>query len=221
MEVKKDRKKQVNKYLIFLLLLTAIVGIYTWFFLVQLKNGDVISVDEVVRNLLSGISIEFVITIFTLLTDLGSKWGVIAVLIGMLVFMWWKYRDYLAMVTIVVVAAGGDQLNKFLKGLIARERPLLDPTIYAEGYSFPSGHAMVGIMFYGFIAYYLITKLQTKQQKHLIGWMMAIIIFLIGISRIVLNAHYPTDVFGGFGIGLILLIILLFAYEGIAKALKK
>jgi membrane-associated phospholipid phosphatase len=221
LEIKQTEKIQVNKLFYFLILFTVFVVFYTWFFLNELKNGEIISVDHVIGDLLSGLSNEFIITFFTLFTDIGSKWGIIVVLILSVFSIWWKYRDYLGLSILIIVAAGGDQLNKYLKALIARERPLLDASIYAEGYSFPSGHAMVGIMFYGFITYYMMNKIQHQQMKRVVGWTMSLIILLIGISRIVLNAHYPTDVFGGFAIGLIMLTISVLVYEEIGKLFKE
>ncbi|MFC4322167.1 phosphatase PAP2 family protein [Litchfieldia salsa] len=221
MEIKKTENTQGNRLFLFLIPLTVFVVIYTWLFINELKSGEVISVDKVIGELISSISTEFVVTFFSIFTNIGSKWGIITVLILAVLYIWWKYRDYLGMSILIIVAAGGDQLNKYLKGSIGRERPLIDPSIYAEGYSFPSGHAMVGIMFFGFIAYYLIARMKDQKIKRVVGWSMGTIIFLIGISRIVLNAHYPTDVFGGFAIGLIMLIISILVYEEVGKLINK
>ncbi|GAA3328577.1 hypothetical protein GCM10020331_073090 [Ectobacillus funiculus] len=51
-----------------------------------------------------------------------------------------------------------DFVNKWVKGVIARERPLLNEAIDAIGYSFPSGHAMLSIVTYGFVAFFLIVN---------------------------------------------------------------
>ncbi|WP_169891213.1 phosphatase PAP2 family protein [Litchfieldia alkalitelluris] len=221
MEIKTNPKKEVNKLFFIIIGLTVFVAGYTMFFLNELNSGEVIFVDKTIGALLSDIEINLVISFFTIFTDLGSKWGVISVLVISLFIIWWRYRDYLAMGILVIAAGGGDQLNKWLKAMVARDRPIIDPGIFAEGYSFPSGHAMVGIMFFGFLTYYMIIKSQSTFLKKLVGWIMGIIIFLIGISRIVLNAHYPTDVFGGFAIGLIMLLITVGIYEEVNKKLQK
>lgn len=170
-----------------------------------IKEGN-FNFDLALANFINGTTSPVVIGFFTFMTDLGSKWGIGGVFLVSLVFIWWKKRDYLGMLVLVVAVLGGDTLNKWLKVFIGRERPTIDPSIYAEGFSFPSGHAMVGLIFYGFLAYYFGKETKSLKLKMSIFVLASLFIFLIGLSRIVLNVHYASDVLGGFLIGFIYLM---------------
>ncbi|MFT4416734.1 phosphatase PAP2 family protein [Fredinandcohnia humi] len=188
--------------------------------LLQLKNGQVIG-DDTISTTFHATENALIIGIFTFFTELGSVVGIGSLFVLSLLVIWWKYRDYPAMIVVAICVLGGDQLNKWLKEITGRERPSFDPSIYAEGFSFPSGHAMVGLTFYGFIAYYALTKLANKKAKIYIGFIFGILIFLIGFSRIVLHAHFPSDVFGGFAFGFIFLYACVQLYKILRKTLRR
>ena len=96
-------------------------------------------------------------------------------------------------------------LNVCLKLIFMRERPLNLMIISESGYSFPSGHAMGALGFYGFIIY-LINYYDFKGKK-LLSILLSILIILIGLSRIYLGVHYASDVIAGYIISLAYLII--------------
>lgn len=209
-----QQKKVENTKVMRLLLLGIIASVaIIASILLQLKNGQVAG-DSTISSMFHATESAIIIGIFTLFTELGSVMGIGSLFVLSLLLIWWKYRDYAAMVIVAIAVIGGDQLNKWLKEVTARERPSFDPGIYAEGFSFPSGHAMVGLAFYGFIGYYIITKLATKKARVYVAVITGILIFCIGFSRIVLNAHYPSDVFGGFAFGFVFLVgcIMLYTY---------
>jgi undecaprenyl-diphosphatase len=146
-------------------------------------------------------------SVFTFITFFGSKWGIIAVGLIWLFNLVWR-KDYIAIAVTLISVISGNELNQWLKELFARERPLTN--ILEEGYSFPSGHAMVGFIFYGFIAYLCYTHIPTMKY---FAHFLVLFIFLIGISRVVLGVHYLSDVIGGFAIGYICLFFCVFLYE--------
>lgn len=99
-----------------------------------------------------------------------------------------------------------------LKLWFGRSRPLGEHLVYAGGYSFPSGHAMLSMVLYGFLGYLLSCRLS--------GWMRwavrasaGLMILMIGFSRIYLNVHYSSDVIAGFIIGSIFLLLMIWAYS--------
>lgn len=105
-------------------------------------------------------------------------------------------------------------LNKILKLIIARPRPSVLRLVYEEGYSFPSGHAMVSMGFYGFLIYLAYKNIKNKKIKIPLIIFLSILILLIGVSRIYLGVHYATDVIGGFLIAIIYLILFIkFLYK--------
>ena len=103
-------------------------------------------------------------------------------------------------------------INTILKMIFQRERPL-EMIINETGYSYPSGHSFVSIAFYGFILYLILTKTNKKSQKYIITSLLSFLILTIGISRIYLGVHYPSDVIGGFTGGLIYLLIYIKIYR--------
>ena len=105
-------------------------------------------------------------------------------------------------------------LNQTIKMIIKRERPTGFRLIEMTGYSFPSGHAMVSMAFYGLLIYLCKHLITNKVIRRLLITLNIIIILLIGISRVYLGVHYLSDVITGYSISIIYLLIL-------AKLLKK
>lgn len=183
-------------------------------FLQQLSSGTEVFGDKIIGNLVSSITNPFTVFVFTLFTKFVTTWGIITLLVISLGIIWWRSRDYVGMIVLAVGTYLSDEINQWLKLTVGRERPLIDASIYAEGHSFPSGHAMVGIMFYGFLTYFVFTKLKNSKHKLILVITMSVIIFSIGLSRLILNAHYPSDVIGGFAAGFIGLVIMILLHKG-------
>jgi undecaprenyl-diphosphatase len=98
-------------------------------------------------------------------------------------------------------------LMSVLKQFFHRDRPLVPLLQAAQGLSFPSGHAMMSSTFYGLIIYLVWRNIQNKPVRWLITIALLLLIFFIGLSRIYLRVHYPTDVMAGFCLGLIWLVL--------------
>lgn len=94
-------------------------------------------------------------------------------------------------------------LNQLFKFILKRPRP----TEYVSGYSFPSGHSMVSMAFYGYLIFLIYKNITNKTLKWIMITLLSILIILIGISRIYLNVHYTTDVLAGFLISIVYLIL--------------
>src|SRR5690606_9370331 len=86
---------------------------------------------------------------------------------------------------------------------INRERPTLEHMVAVSTLSYPSGHAMSAMAFYGFLIYLSFRLSRYMWFKILSLIILGSLILLIGISRIYLGVHYPSDVFAGFVGGLI------------------
>ena len=91
-----------------------------------------------------------------------------------------------------------------IKSIIKRPRPALC-LIHAQGFSFPSGHATIAIIFFSFLIYTIRDRIKTRALRYLFIAENIIAFSLIGFSRIYLGAHWVSDVIAGFSLGLFLL----------------
>ncbi|NPV89153.1 MAG: phosphatase PAP2 family protein [Firmicutes bacterium] len=132
-------------------------------------------------------------------TFIGSGLAVIS--IGLLSwFFLRRYRGWEANL-ILISLAGSFVLNRLLKLAFHRTRPDLFPIIHEPGYSFPSAHAMVSFAFYGMLIYLVWTIFRPGPVRSLLTVFLMLLVLTIGISRIYLGVHYPSDVIAGFAAG--------------------
>jgi membrane-associated phospholipid phosphatase len=158
---------------------------------------------------------------FLLLTELGDKKGIGIVALIVLGWLLLIKRNFLGASAIALSVALGNEVNKLLKDLIARPRPELEHLAHVDSLSFPSGHAMVGLTCYFFIAYLIIEDIKNSSTRKVVIWLAALLLLLIGASRIILQVHYPTDVIGGFAFGYLWVMFSIFIYKFFKKKLKK
>lgn len=112
-------------------------------------------------------------------------------------------RHYRTMMLIGATSLGGFILVMVLKFLIARDRPNIVPPLMIENTpSFPSGHSMMSAVVYLSLAALLARIQPTIPLRIYIILIALLLTFLIGISRIYLGVHYPTDVLSGWSVGL-------------------
>ena len=98
-------------------------------------------------------------------------------------------------------------LNQVLKFILQRPRPTEYRIINEIGYSFPSGHSMVSMAFYGFLIYLIYKNVKNKYLKLSLISILSLLIVMIGISRIYLGVHYTSDVCAGFLISISYLVL--------------
>jgi len=158
---------------------------------------------------------------FLLLTELGDKKGIGIVALIVLGWLLLIKRNLLGAAAIALCVALGNEVNKLLKDLIARPRPDLDHLAHVDSLSFPSGHAMVGLVFYFFIAYLVLEDMKSATARRMVIILAGLLLLLIGASRIILQVHYPTDVIGGFAFGYIWVLASIYIYNFFKKKLKK
>jgi membrane-associated phospholipid phosphatase len=118
------------------------------------------------------------------------------------------------LVALLTSVGGGILLNVLLKNIFLRPRPNFVNALYHEtGYSFPSGHSMMSVLFYGMAAYLLANQLKTWKWRVWLGTSAFTLSMLIGISRLALGVHFLTDVLGGWGAGVTWLMACVIVYE--------
>lgn len=159
-------------------------------------------IDENIYNLIMNLRNERITAVIMFISFLGSSISLIILSIAQIFLNKDKKDAKFITLNLIFIFL----LNRLLKLIIARPRPSVLSLVQENGYSFPSGHAMVSMAFYGFIIYLINMNIKNKKIKYPIIIILTILIFLIGISRIYLGVHYATDIIGGFVIGFIYLL---------------
>ena len=97
---------------------------------------------------------------------------------------------------------GGVAIYKPLKHFVLRARPDASLHLVTQGgYSFPSGHSVTSIVFYGLMLYLIQKHCQNQKLKTALSWVCGILAIAIGPSRVYVGVHWPTDVLAGWCIG--------------------
>jgi membrane-associated phospholipid phosphatase len=124
-------------------------------------------------------------------------------------------------ITIPVVSLGGVSLMFILKNLFGRPRPD-DPLLRTvSGLSFPSGHALISVAFYGLLIYLVWHNITNKFVRWMLIVLLLILILIIGLSRIYLRVHYASDVLAGFAMGTVWLILSIWVVRKIERFTRK
>lgn len=145
-------------------------------------------------------------SVLKVITELGGV--AFTVLAGVLIFMFCKKIRWFVTFDLVGVTL----INQAIKHIIRRPRPNVLRLVEEDGYSFPSGHSMVSMAFYGIIIYLVYKNVTNKYLKWTLITLLSLLILSIGFSRIYVGVHYFTDVVGGFLLGLAYLIIYINIY---------
>jgi membrane-associated phospholipid phosphatase len=165
--------------------------------------------DRAIIDAIRAPAIRDVLSPLRAITELGSTGAVVAVAAIAFAFAAaigpWRH-GLIAAITMLLASA----VNSALKVAIRRERPdLLDPIVVERGFSFPSGHSALGMVAYGILAVLVSRSRLPQPWRTLFVVTLGALVALIGISRIWLGVHYPTDVLAGWAAGGV--IVLAFA----------
>lgn len=124
-------------------------------------------------------------------------------LIGYFLFIQ-KHKWYSIKVPAIAISSLG--LMFALKSLFHRERPDIPLLQEARGLSFPSGHALFSVTFYGLLIYIIFKSVRNKELKWFLIVLLLLLILTIGFSRIYLRVHYASDVIAGYCVGFLWLV---------------
>lgn len=146
------------------------------------------------------------------LTQLGNWKVIILWSIGLSLFLLlWHNKKFI--ISLWVSLLGAEVLALLGKLIVQRERPA-GLAVYAEdSFSFPSGHATVTMVFWGFLAYIIWRTVSNRTIRLNTLFFSVLVILGVGFSRLYLGVHYLSDVLGGYVLGIIWLIIGISLYE--------
>ena len=135
------------------------------------------------------------------ITWMGDRTAYIIFGVALFIFFYLRYRSLIfpLQIGLVLLVSGG--LSRWLKDLIDRPRPEAKHLVEATTMSFPSGHAMSSIAFFGFLIYLVWRLVSTPWIRWLLSSLLALLILLIGFSRVYLGVHYPSDILAGYAAG--------------------
>lgn len=216
METNKQKAKKVGFPFV---LMIAGIGISVLFIILftnlaeEMMEKEIDNFDEAIINWFKSIENPTLDQVMIFGTELGSVWFLSVCSIAAIIGLWVTARDKWGILFLVIGIGGGGLLTTLLKNLYARGRPSINPEIDAIGYSFPSGHSMGSLIFYGFIAYFIVRSIRKKGLKWLVLLAAGLLVIWIGSTRIYLGAHYPSDVLAGHLAGAIWLFLTILALE--------
>jgi undecaprenyl-diphosphatase len=148
-----------------------------------------------------------------IITYMGNPQFLVPANLALLAYFIVDRKKWMAL-RIGVVALGGLGIKLLVKNLFQRLRPF-DPVIEGgvAGYSFPSGHALMSVVCYGFIIWWAAISIRRKWLQGLVIGFFLLIIFLVSFSRVYLRVHYVTDILAGICFGFAWLIFSLWIVD--------
>ena len=174
---------------------------------------NMFQIDTGIMNLVLAFRNEWLTKLMIFFTYLGD-WQVIVGLAVAAIIILARLKKTREIIFLAAALISGELIKELLKLLIRRQRPDAVFSLISEnGYSFPSGHALMSVVFYGAIAYFIYKLYQKMWQKIVLAAVFAALIFLIGFSRVYLGVHWVSDVVAGWLVGFLILIFLILIFK--------
>lgn len=190
------------------------VGFGLLLMLVRFHWGPLYRADREVAEWFNGLVAPHhpLVTVLQAITDLGGRpvliWLITIAVVSLLI----RRQSRLA-VYLIIAGVGGLILDPSLKALVGRLRPVVDvPITHAPGNSFPSGHALGSFVAYGALLLVFLPAMRPRWRKPAIA-LVAVLVVLIGLTRIALGVHFVSDVLGGWLLGAAWLGVTAYAFR--------
>ena len=190
---------------LFSLLLLYIIALFGGLVEDVMTHDSIVEIDQRISVWSATIRTDFFNNFFWAITQLGRIWVIGFLVAFFSLFLWFSHRRYY-LLGLYVSIIGSEILTITGKYAFARERP--SGAFYHEAlYSFPSGHATLAIAFFGFVLYTFFQETPSFRSKLNLFFIALTLIFLIGMSRIYLGVHYVSDVWAGYLVGAMWMVI--------------
>lgn len=184
----------------------------------QVSTRDVLLFDTVIRQWAYDQRGPVLNRIMIVITYLGN-WQTVVTL-GLALLLPGTRRRF--GVPFVCISAASTVFYKCMKAVFARPRPDLAVRLIEEsGWSFPSGHSMNCIVCYGVLIYLIRRYCTNRQAANGLTALLSLLVLSIGCSRVYVGVHYPTDVLGGWSLGLAFLLTSVLVYERVTDRDEK
>ena len=178
------------KWIILFICLIGFLALAEDVFHKEIMNGDIIGYKMVSTFLIS----DFATPIAKFITNFGGAIFLIGLTVLLIILIKNKKIGLSIFANLVIITG----LNQLLKRILQRPRPTEFRIVEETGYSFPSGHSMVSMAFYGYLIYLIYKYVKNKYIKWSLIVLLSCLIVGIGTSRIYLGVHYTSAVLGGF-----------------------
>ena len=162
----------------------------------EVFEGDTAAFDARVRDWVHGFASPALTTAMRVFSIIGYQGLIAAFVAAVVVFLLLRWRR--AALWLVFSVAGALVLDLALKNAFQRPRPQPFFGDLPHDWSFPSGHALFSFCFFGVLAGLLAARLRSLVWKAAVWALAAVLVAAIGLSRIYLGVHYPSDVLAGY-----------------------
>lgn len=180
----------------FIISLVCVAGFI--FISLLISDQKIIDFDSNVIAAIQGLESPFITKVMKFFTFIGSAPVVIVLSIILIIFLYKVLHHRLELILFISAIIGSAVLNQILKQVFHRVRPNFHRLIDIEGYSFPSGHAMNAFTVYAILSFLLWRHIPSRWGRSILIVFSVFMIIAIGISRIYLGVHYPSDIIGGY-----------------------
>lgn len=162
----------------------------------EMRAGDTLRFDEAIRSWVHQFATPGFTTLMKTVSMMGAQVLAVELLIAFVVFARLRWKR--AGLWLAIAMAGALILEVSLKYAYHRIRPQAYFVPEPESFSFPSGHALTSFCFYGVLAGLLSDRIKSLPWRILLWTVAVLLVIAIGLSRIYLGVHYPSDVLAGY-----------------------
>lgn len=168
-------------------------------------ENELFQSDFIIYDFLVAHRTPFLTSLFKCITHFGGAIVLLSITVLCSIFIKKKKYKYIIPINLGLIVC----LNIVLKNFFERPRPDNFRIIEETGFSFPSGHSMASMAFYGYLIYLIFKNVKNKKWRNILCIFLGIFVFLIGFSRIYLGVHYTSDVIAGFCFSMVYLIFMI------------
>lgn len=184
-----------------------------------IHSGSQLAFDTAVQKFFFAMRCDWLDPVVIALTHLGDTRSIV-IICAVLLVLPWTFKHYGLPVACAAITASS--LNHYLKSVFERPRPdEVNFLIEQGGWSFPSGHSISALVVFGLLILLIRRNVADRRKANILTALLLIPCFGIGLSRIYVGVHYPTDVLAGWCLGVIVITVILEIMETVKKAASK